>query len=134
MSISCYCYDTDKVEYKQTIPSDYKLILKHIESTRRVYGEDATFVCGYEAGCLGYSLYHQLKEHAVDCKILAPTTMAITNTNRIKTDKWDTANIARCLAFHTYSEVYVPDDEDNSVKEYIRMRDDQKFMLKKIKH
>lgn len=36
-----------------------------------------------------------------------------------------------CLAFRTYSEVYVPDDEDNSVKEYIRMRDDQKLMLKK---
>ena len=109
-TLCCYCYDTDKVEYKQTIPSDYKLILKYIESMRRVYGEDATFVCGYEAGCLGYSLYHQLKEHAVDCKILAPTTMAITNTNRIKTDKRDAANIARCLAFHTYSEVYVPDD------------------------
>lgn len=32
-----------------------------------------------------------------------------------------------------YNEIYVPDDEDNSVKEYIRMRDDQKLMLKKIK-
>lgn len=59
-TLCCYCYDTDKVEYKQTIPSDYKLILKYIESMRKVYGEDATFVCGYEAGCLGYSLYHQL--------------------------------------------------------------------------
>ena len=132
-TLCCYCYDTDKVEYKQTIPSDYKLILKYMESMRKIYGEDASFVCGYEAGCLGYSLYHQLREHAVDCKILAPTTMAITNTNRVKTDKRDAANIARCLAFHTYSEVYVPDDEDNSVKEYIRMRDDQKLMLKKIK-
>lgn len=32
-----------------------------------------------------------------------------------------------------YNEIYVPDDEDNLVKEYIRMRDDQKLMLKKIK-
>ena len=132
-TLCCYCYDTDKVEYKQTIPSDYKLILKYMESMRKVYGEDSTFVCGYEAGCLGYSLYHQLREHEVDCKILAPTTMAITNTSHVKTDKRDAANIARCLAFHTYSEVYVPDDEDNSIKEYIRMRDDQKLMLKKIK-
>lgn len=37
------------------------------------------------------------------------------------------------MAFHTYSEVYVPDDADNQVKEYIRIRDDQKLMLKKIK-
>ena len=127
-----YCYDTDKVEYKQTIPSDYKLILKYIESMRKVYGEDATFVCGYEAGCLGYSLYHQLKEHAVDCKILAPTTMAITNTNRIKTDKRDAANIARCLAFHTYSEVYVPDDEDNSVKDIFVCETTRSLCLRRL--
>ena len=59
--------------------------------------------------------------------------MAITNTNRVKTDRKDAANIARCLAFHTYSEVYVPDEQDNQVKEYIRMRDDQKLALKKVK-
>lgn len=132
-TLCCYCYDTDKVEYKQTIPSDYKLVLKYIEQIRKRYEGEVTFVCGYEAGCLGYSLYHQLKDHAVDCKILAPTTMAITNTSRIKTDRRDAANIARCLAFRTYSEVYVPDEEDNAIKEYIRMRDDQKLMLKKIK-
>lgn len=70
---------------------------------RKVYGQHTAFVCGYAAGCLGYSLYHQLKAHAVDCKMLAPTTMAIMNTNRVKTDKRDAANIARCLAFRTYS-------------------------------
>ena len=132
-TLCCYCYDTDKVEYKQTVPADYKLILKYMEQVRNRYDGEVSFVCGYEAGCLGYSLYHQLKDHEVDCKILAPTTMAITNTSHVKTDKRDAANIARCLAFHTYSEVYVPDDEDNAVKEYIRMRDDQKQMLKKIK-
>lgn len=60
--------------------------------------------------------------------------MAITNTNRVKTDKRDVFNIARCLTFRIYSEVYVPDDEDNSVKKYIRMRDELKLMIKKIKH
>lgn len=132
-TLCCYTYDRDKLEYKQTVPSDYRLILKYLERVREQYEGEVKFVCGYEAGCLGYSLYHQLKDHAVDCKILAPTTMAITNTNRVKTDRRDAGNIARCLAFHTYSEVYVPDDEDVSIKEYIRMRDDQKLMLKKIK-
>ena len=59
--------------------------------------------------------------------------MAVTNTHHVKTDKRDAANITRCLAFHTYSEVYVPDNDDNDVKEYIRMRDDQKLYLKKVK-
>lgn len=132
-TLCCYSYDKDKVEYTQTIPSDYKLILKYMERVRTRYEGEVEFVCGYEAGCLGYSLYNQLRGHGVDCKILAPSTMGITNTHHVKTDKRDAANIARCLAFHTYSEVYVPDDEDIEVKEYIRMRDDQKQMLKKIK-
>ena len=41
--------------------------------------------------------------------------MAVTNTHHVKTDKRDATNIARCLAFHTYSEVYVPDNDDNDV-------------------
>lgn len=104
-----------------------------MEQVRIQYEGEVTFVCGYEAGCLGYSLYHQLKDHAVNCRILAPSTMGVTNTHHVKTDKRDAGNIARCLAFQTYSEVYVSDDEDNAVKEYIQMRDDQKLALKKIK-
>lgn len=132
-TLCCYSFDRDKVEYRQTVPSDYRLILKYLEQVRRKYPEEVEFICGYEAGCLGYSLYHQLTDHGVKCIILAPTTMGITNTNRVKTDRKDAANIARCLAFHTYSAVYVPDGEDNAVKEYLRMRDDQKLALKKIK-
>jgi transposase len=132
-TVCCYTYEKDKVEYKQTLPSDYRLILRYLDQVRTKYEGEVSFVCGYEAGCLGYSLYNQLREHAVDCKILAPSTMAVTNTNHVKTDKRDAANIARCLAFRTYSEVYVPDAEDNEIKEYIRMRDDQKLYLKKVK-
>lgn len=132
-TVCSYSFDTDEIMYKQKMPSDYKMILKYLEQLRKIYSEDTEFVCGYEAGCLGYSLYHDLTAHGVKCIILAPTTMGITNTNRVKTDKKDAGNIARCLAFHTYSAVYVPTDLDNSIKEYIRMRDDQKNSLKKTK-
>lgn len=132
-TVCSYSFDTDKVMYQQKLPSDYKMILKYLEQLRTRFEGEVEFVCGYEAGCLGYSLYHQLTDHGVKCIILAPTTMAITNNNRVKTDKRDAGNIARCLAFHTYSAVYVPTDEDNSIKEYIRMRDDQKQHLKKTK-
>lgn len=132
-TICCYSFDKDEVMYKQKMSADYKLILKYIEQLRTRFADDTEFVCGYEAGCLGYSLYHQLTDHGVKCIILAPSTMAITNTSRVKTDKRDAGNIARCLAYHTYSEVHVPTDEDNAIKEYIRMRDDQKITLKKTK-
>lgn len=51
-TLCCYGYDTDKVEYKQTIPADYKLILKYMEQARGRYEREVTFICGYEAGCM----------------------------------------------------------------------------------
>lgn len=132
-TMSCYTFESDKIQYQQKIKSDYRMVLKYLEQVRKRFDSDREYVCGYEAGCLGYALYHQLTQHGVKCIILAPTTMAITNNNRVKTDRKDAGIIARCLAFHTYSEVHVPTDEDNSVKEYIRMRDDQKKMLKSTK-
>jgi len=132
-TLCCYSFEKDELQYKQTIAPDYKMILKYLEQLRTRHTDGIEFVCGYEAGCLGYSLYHQLTDHGVKCVILAPTTMGITNTGHIKTDKRDAGNIARCLAFHSYSEVFVPTHQDNEVKEYIRMRDDQKKALKIIK-
>jgi transposase len=132
-TLCCYSFDEDKTQYQQQIAPDYKLIMKYLEQIRERYGDEVEYVCGYEAGCLGYTLYHQLTEHGVKCVILAPTTMAITNKSRVKTDKRDAGNIARCLAFRTYSEVHVPTAEDEAVKEYIRMRDDKKKALKIIK-
>lgn len=52
---------------------------------------------------------------------------------RIKTDKWDARLIAQCLCYGGYHAVYIPTGEDDSVKEYLRMRDDHKLALKKLK-
>jgi transposase len=56
-----------------------------------------------------------------------------TGRKKIKTDKRDAALIARCLAHHDYSPVHIPTEQDEQTKEYIRMRDDHKLALKKVK-
>ena len=89
--------------------------------------------CEYEAGCLGYSLYNQLTAAGVKCVILAPTTMLTQQGKRVKTDARDALMIAQCLSYGGYHAVYIPTQEDDSVKEYLRMRDDHKEALKKIK-
>lgn len=104
-----------------------------MERVRSTRGGNCRFICGYEAGCLGYSLYHQLAKHGVACIILAPSTMPQQKGKSIKTDKRDAKNIAKCLAFNLYSPVYVPTAEDDAIKEYIRMRDDVKADLKRTK-
>ena len=117
----------------QTIPADHLLVVKYINRLRERYGDGTKFICGYEAGCLGYSLYHKLTDCGQECVILAPTTMAVEGNRRIKTDKRDAKNIAICLRNHTYSAVHIPTEEDDQVKEYIRMRDDVKANLKRYK-
>ena len=133
-SLCCYTIDEEKAKYLQKTPADYKKVLKYLEFLRSVYGNDADFVCGYEAGCLGYSLYHQLTANNVKCEILAPTTMLEQRSKkRIKTDKRDAEIIARCLAQHNYSPVHIPSALDEETKEFLRMRDDHKLALKKVK-
>lgn len=133
--LCAYTIEEEKASHFQKTNSDYKRILKYLEFLRTVYGENATFICGYEAGCLGYSLYHKLTEHNVNCIILAPTTMLEQRSKkRIKTDRRDAEIIARCLAQHNYSPVYVPTEKDEETKEFLRMRDDHKLALKRIKH
>jgi len=129
-TLCCYNVEIDQLLYRQIVDPDYKMILKYLEQVRKRTPEAIEFILGYEAGCLGYTLYHQLTKCGLNCIILAPTTMGLMNTNHIKTDKRDAGNIARCLAFNTYSPVHIPTIEDESIKEYIRMRDAQKKTLK----
>ena len=133
-SLCCYTNEKEVAEYCQKVEGHYSKIVNYLEAMRFHYGDDATFICGYEAGCLGYTLYHQLEDHNIKCVILAPTTMlAPKGKKKIKTDKRDAALIARCLAHHDYSAVHVPTEKDEQTKEYIRMRSDHKLALKKIK-
>ena len=133
-SLCAFTIEEDKGKYYQKTESDFRQVLKYLDFLRSSYGDDAKFVCGYEAGCLGYTLYHQLTSHHVDCKILAPTTMLEQRSRkRIKTDKRDAEIIARCLAQHNYSPVHIPTEKDEQTKEYLRMRDDHKLALKKVK-
>jgi transposase len=133
-SLCSFTIEEDKASHHQRTDADFKNVLKYLEHLRTIYGDNVNFVCGYEAGCLGYSLYHQLTNHNVNCVILAPSTMLEQRgRKRIKTDKRDAEIIARCLAQHNYSPVHIPTEEDEQTKEFIRMRDDHKLALKKVK-
>lgn len=133
-SLCCYTNELEYAEYPQRVDAHYSKVINYIEAMRFHYGDDTTFICGYEAGCLGFTLYHQLTEHNIKCIILAPTTMPKQKGKKhIKTDKRDAALIARCLAHHDYSPVQIPTEQDEQTKDFIRMRDDIKLDLKKTK-
>lgn len=86
-TLCCYDMEHDKVFHTQKVESDYMLVLKYLNAVRSSVGQDVQFVCGYEAGCIEYTLYRQLTRYGVNCVILAPTTMMKTAGKKtIKTD------------------------------------------------
>lgn len=135
-SFSLCAYDgyTGEIVSESTFASDVKLVIKFIETLKSRYENDVKIKCGYEAGCLGYSLYKSLTSRGVDCVILAPTTMQVSAKNKmVKNDRMDALNIAKNLASGSYKAVYVPDEEAVEIKEYIRMIHDFKKELKRVK-
>ena len=126
---------TGEILGETRIAADISLVMKFINSMKKKVDEkEVDILTGYEAGCLGYSLYWQLTEKGVNCDILAPTTMKRSVKNvKVKNDRMDANNIATNLAHGTYKSVYVPDSHDVEVKEYIRMLQTFKDELKKTK-
>ena len=132
----CAIYGKTNIVLGETkIASDVNLVEKFIEKMKKKVEEpDVKVKTGYEAGCLGYSLYWRLTQRGIDCDILAPTTMQQSSKNKaVKNDRRDAKNIATNLTHGTYKAVYVPNDHDIEIKEYIRMMDDFKEESKKVK-
>ena len=133
-TLACYTNEKEKAEHVQKTEAHYSKVISYLEAMRFHYGKEVAFVCGYEAGCLGFTLYHQLTEHNIQCEVLAPTTMLVTRgKKKVKTDRRDAELIGRCLAHRDYSPVHVPSAKDEETKEYLRMRNDHKQALKKVK-
>lgn len=120
--------------YEIQMDPEVRNIQRVIEQLKSKYSNDQLDItCGYEAGCLGYTLYHELDNLGIKCVILAPSTMEMPGGNRIKTDKRDARLIAKCLANGGYSAVHIPSAMDEDIRDYLRMRDDHKLQLKALK-
>lgn len=132
-TLASYTYNTQHCFAVTTLKPDYREVVKYIKKVKENFGEEADIVCGYEAGCLGYSLCRQLADKGIKCVVIAPTSLPVTGKKEIKTDRRDAMKIAQALANGSYSAVAVPTVEDNAVKSYIRMRDSHKEEEKHIK-
>ena len=75
----------------------------------------------------GYGLCRGLQKAEFACIVMAPTTMANPEgKRRVKTDRIDARAIARILAYKSYSQVHLPSEEMEALKEYTRARDAKK--------
>mgnify|MGYP005845104827 CR=1 FL=1 len=87
----------------------------------------------YEAGPCGYELYWQLSGLGHVCQVVAPGLIPRKPGERIKTDRRDAAKLAMNLRSGTLTPVWVPDKEQEAMRDLTRARDDFKGQERKAR-
>jgi len=94
---------------------------------------DATLHFVYEAGPCGYWIYRLLTKLGHECHIVSPANIAKAANDRVKTDKRDAIMLTRALKNADISPIYVPEPEDEAVRDLSRTREIAMCDLKKAK-
>lgn len=77
----------------------------------------------YEAGPTGYGLYRQLTAMGYPCSVVAPSMIPRRPGDRIKTNRRDAMQLARLLRAGELTEVWVPDEAHEAMRELVRARE-----------
>lgn len=104
--------------------SDFKKTLRKLNSR----GKDL-FFC-YEAGPCGYDLYRYIVSQGHQCIVVAPSLIPKKPGDKIKTDKRDADQLARLLRAGELTSVYVPNAQDEAIRDLSRAREDAVLVLK----
>jgi transposase len=122
----------DAPESRAEIANQPKKIAKLVERLTREFEGEVLLFC-YEAGPCGYGLYHQLLELGQDCQVIAPSMIPRKPGERIKTDRRDACKLARTLRNGDLTMVWVPDEEQEAMRDLTRARDDLKAQERKAR-
>jgi len=90
-------------------------------------------VC-YEAGPTGFGLCRRLREAGIDCSVVAPSLVPGKPGDRVKTDRRDARKLAHFLRSGDLTEVYVPDEAVEAIRDLERARDDAKCAERVARH
>lgn len=113
--------------------ADSKNVMKYLDKVSEM-NEGAIVLCGYEAGPTGFKLCRDLIKRKYNCVVMAPTSIAKTTRDKmVKTDKADSVLLAKSLAFHSYKQVVLPDENIEALREVVRLRHSAQKECKRAK-
>ena len=120
------------------IPSSKVAIKKLIRQFESKY-PNATLHFVYEAGPCGYWIYRLITSLGHCCYVVAPSLIPKKPGERIKTDKRDALKLAKLLKSEDLTPIYVPEPEDEAIRDLSRAREvamkdlkDAKYQLKAL--
>jgi transposase len=100
---------------------------------RKLQSKATHLVFVYEAGPCGYWLYRYLTKKGYVCWVVAPSLIPKKAGDRVKTDRRDAVQLARLMRSGDLTPVYVPQVEDEAIRDLTRAREDTICDLKAAK-
>jgi transposase len=120
------------------------IALGRIPSTRQAFTKlarrlqsqhpNSTLHFVYEAGPCGFWIYRLLTTLGHVCYVVAPSMIPKKPGERIKTDKRDAIKLARLMRANELSPIYVPEADDEAVRDLSRAREAACHDRKRAKH
>ena len=101
---------------------------------RQLHSKATHLVFVYEAGPCGYWLYRYLTKRGHDCWVVAPSLIPKKAGDRVKTDRRDARQLARLMRAGDLTPVYVPQVDDEAIRDLSRAREDSIRDLKAAKY
>ncbi len=86
--------------------------------------EASTLKFVYEAGPCGFGLYRHLTRKQHQCAVVAPSLIPKKPGDRVKTDRRDALRLAQLYRAGDLAPVYVPDVDDEAIRDLSRARED----------
>jgi transposase len=115
----------------KTIPYDGSRLVKAL----KMLAPDAhgLKVC-YEAGPTGFGLCRRLRKAGIDCIVVAPSLVPGKPGDRVKTDRRDAKRLAHFLRSGDLTEVHVPEEAVEAVRDLERARGAAKCAERAARH
>jgi len=114
-----------KVRYYGEIPNTYAALKKLVN---KLSAKSVRLAFNYEAGPCGYGIYRQIIAMGHHCIVVAPSLIPRKPGDRVKTDRRDSESLARLHRSDELTSVWVPDDEQEAMRDLTRAREDMKSL------
>ena len=115
------------------IPSSKVSVKKLLRQFESKYPGSTLHVV-YEAGPCGYWIYRLITSLGHCCYVVAPSLIPKKPGERIKTDRRDALKLVKLLKSEDLTPIYVPEPEDEAVRDLSRAREAAMKDLKEAKY
>jgi transposase len=88
----------------------------------------------YEAGPCGFGIHRHLTKRGLECVVVSPSMVPKRSGDRIKTDRRDSATLARLHRAGELRAIHIPDALDEAMRDLVRAREDAVVVATQAKY